>query len=235
MKKTLTVLLALSLALALLAGCASTGTGASAAASTSAAAGESAAPSASTSGNTSGDIAFGNILATTNAGMTTVYGEAVNGGSKAASFTLKVSFYDKDSKLLGTAVGAVNELNGGDTTIFAAMAAEDFSKADSYKVQVDTNLPSEENKAKVIEFTNTVANTTASMTTINGEAKNTDTAEHSFTFNVGAYDKDNKLIAVAVGAVNDLAAGETKTFTALTMDDVSAAATYKVYVSAIVQ
>lgn len=246
MKKTLTVLLALSLTLALLVGCASTtGTGASAAASTSVAAGESAAPSASTeatasasaatSENTSGDIAFTNILSTTNAGLTLVYGEAANSGSKAASFTLKISFYDKDKKLLGTAVGAVNDLNGGETTIFSAMASEDYSKADSYKVQVDTLVASGENKAKVIEFSNTVAKKAASLTTIEGEAKNTDTAAHSFTISVGAYDSANKLIGVSVGAVNDLAAGETKTFSTMSSEDLSSAETYKVFVTTIVQ
>jgi hypothetical protein len=47
-------------------------------------------------------------------------------------------FYDKKNKLIGTAVGSVNNLGPGDTKPFSAMGVGDFSDADASVVQVDT-------------------------------------------------------------------------------------------------
>ncbi len=180
-------------------------------------------------------IEFTNVVSQSQLGITTVYGEAVNNDSKAHSFTLKVSFYDKDKKLLGSAVGAVNDLNGGETKIFSAIATGDYSAADSYKVQVDTLVSTNNNQKSPIEFSNTVSKSQMGITTIDGEAKNTDTKEHSFTLVIGFYDKNSKLIGTATGAVNDLAAGDTKTFTAISTGDYSKAASYKVQVDTLVK
>ena len=227
MKKVWLPVLALSLILVLFSGCGTADDNGSGS--------KTGAASTASEGKTGDDITFNNVIVSTTSGITTVYGEVSNTTSKARSFTLKVSFYDKDSKLLGAAVGAVNNINGGATKIFSAIASGDYSGAANYKVQVDTTVKTENNKPEVVEFSNTVANKAANMTTISGEAKNIDTATHSFTLDVGAYDSAGKLIGVATGAVNDLAAGDTKTFSAIAAGDLSAAATYKVFVSTLVK
>lgn len=180
-------------------------------------------------------IEFGNTTLQNQVGITLVIGEAKNNDSKAHTFTLKVSFYDKDKKLLGTAVGAVNELNGGETKVFSAMATEDYTNADSYKVQLDTMLSSTNNKMAVVEFSNIITKNQAGITFVDGEAKNTDTKDHSFTLVIGFYDKDKKLIGTATGAVNELAAGDTKTFSAISAGDYSKAASFKVQVDTMLQ
>lgn len=185
--------------------------------------------------DTKSKIEFTNVVLQSQMGLTTVNGEAVNNDSNAHSFTLKVSFYDKDKKLLGSAVGAVNDLNGGETKIFSAMATEDYSKSASYKVQVDTMVSSKNNKKSPIEFSNVVSKAQSGFTTVDGEAKNTDTTDHSFTVVVGFYDNSGKLIGTATGAVNDLAAGDTKTFSAMSTGDYSKAANYKVQVDTMVK
>jgi hypothetical protein len=180
-------------------------------------------------------IEFTNVISQSQMGITSVIGEAINNDSKAHSFTLKVSFYDKDKKLLGSAVGAVNDLNGGEKKIFNAMATGDYSKADSYKVEVDTLVSSTSNTKSPIEFSNIVLKSQMGITTVDGEAKNTDTTDHSFTLVVAFYDKNKKLIGSATGAVNDLVGGSTKTFTAMATGEYSKADSYIVQVDTLVK
>lgn len=181
------------------------------------------------------NIGFTNIILSAHMGMTTVNGEVKNNGENAASFTIKVSFYDKDKKLLGTAVGAVNDLNGGSSKPFSAIAAEDYSDADSCKVQVDTMVAVGSNKEEVITFSNLVVKETGGMVTVDGEATNKDDRTHSFTVAVGLYDENDKLLDVATGAVNDLAPDETKTFTAIATGSASNAKKLKAFVDTIVE
>lgn len=180
-------------------------------------------------------IEFSNTVVKNTFGITSVYGEVKNNDTKAHSFTLKASFYDGDGKLLGTASGAVNDLNGGDTKVFTAIATEDFSNAASHKVQVDTVISSESNKAIPVTFSNIITKTEFGITTVEGEVKNNDTKPHSFTIAVGFYDSNNKLLGVASGAINDLAAGDTKTFTAIGAEDYSQAVTTKVQLDTLIE
>lgn len=184
--------------------------------------------------NTKPQVEFKNVLLQSQMGITTVIGEALNNDNQAHSFTMKVSFYDKSKKLLGTAVGAVNDVNGGETKIFSAMATGDYSKADSYKVDVDTMVSTTANKKSPIEFSNTVVKSQMGTTTVDGEAKNTDTKQHSFTLVVAFYDSNKKLIGTATGAMNDLPAGATKTFTAMATGDYSKADSYIVQVDTLI-
>lgn len=182
------------------------------------------------------DITFSNILVTSNSGTTTVNGEAKSNDGQKHSFTIKVSFYDKTKKLLGTAMGTINELQPTDTKIFTAMATEDFTKSASYKVEVDTMVQSSApDKASVITFSNLVSKGQSGTTTVDGEVKNVDTKEHSFTLVIGFYDKDGKLIGTAVGAMNNLGAGATKTYTAMSVGDFSKASKTKIQVDTLVQ
>jgi len=83
-------------------------------------------------------IEFTNILIKEDYGYTTVTGEAKNNDKKEHSFTIKVTFYDANRKLIGTAIGFMNDVSPGDTKTFDAMGEGDFSDATSYKIQVDT-------------------------------------------------------------------------------------------------
>lgn len=185
--------------------------------------------------NPQGQITFNNIIFNNTLGSTMVNGEVKNTGSQACSFTLKVSFYDQAKKLLGTAVGAVNELNGGSTKLFSALATSDYSKAASYKVQVDTVVATTPNKADVISFSNIILNNSAGLGMVEGECKNKDSVAHSFTVSIGLYDSSNKLIGVATGAVNDLAAGDTKTFSALVTGESKNVKKFVAYVDSMVK
>jgi len=180
-------------------------------------------------------IEFSNVVVKNSYGTTMVAGEAVNNDDKAHSFTIKVSFYDEGGKLLGTAIGAMNDLNGGESKIFTAMGSDDYTNAAQYKVQVDTIISSETNKKNPIEFSNIITKSDFGTTTVEGEAKNNGDAKHSFTVVVGFYDKDKKLLGTAAGAVNDLAPGESKTFTAMAAEDYSNADSYKVQVDTLIE
>lgn len=180
-------------------------------------------------------IEFKNLITQNNLGITTVYGEVNNTDTKAHSFTVKVSFYDKNKKLLGSASGAVNNLNGGSSKIFTAISTQDYSSADSFKVQVDTLISTSENKEIPIELTNLVLNDNLGMVTVDGEAKNNDKSAHTFTISIGLYDANNKLLGVATGAVNDIAPGETMTFSAISTDSLKNVKSYKAFVDTIVK
>lgn len=180
-------------------------------------------------------IEFSNVVVKSSYGTTVVAGEAVNNDDQAHSFTIKVSFYDEAGKLLGTAIGAMNDLNGGESKIFTAMGSEDYTNAAQYKVQVDTMISSDANKENPIEFTNIITKSDFGTTTVEGEAKNNGDSQHSFTVVVGFYDKDKKLLGTAAGAVNDLAPGETKTFTAMAAEDYSEADSFKIQVDTLIE
>jgi len=83
-------------------------------------------------------IEFTNILIKEDYGYTTVTGEAKNNDKKERTIILKVTFYDENKKIVGTANGIVSDLAHGDTKTFEAMGMGDFTGATSYKVQVDT-------------------------------------------------------------------------------------------------
>ncbi|MDU5080288.1 FxLYD domain-containing protein [uncultured Tissierella sp.] len=220
MKKTLAILVGFLLVISMV-GCSTSGTS-----------GKSAETDSPKSSNS---IEFENIVLKTDMGMTTVIGEAINNDSKAHSFTFKISFYDEGDKLLGSAVGAINNLNGGEMRIFNAIATEDYSQASSYKAQVDAMVSTTDNQPNIIEFSNTIVKSDMGFTTIEGEAKNLDNKDHSFTIVIGFYDKDKNLLGSAVGTMNDLTAGDTKVFSAMATEDYSQADSYIVQVDTIVE
>lgn len=67
-----------------------------------------------------------------------VVGEVTNNDSIEHSMTLKATFYDADGKILGTGVGAVNDLASGDTKTFELLVTDDVAGYKDMKVQVDT-------------------------------------------------------------------------------------------------
>ena len=63
-----------------------------------------------------------------------------------------------------------------------------------------------------------------------GEVTNNDTGVHSATLKATFYDASGKILGTASGAVNEVAAGETKTFTLITADNVTGYKDMKVQV-----
>lgn len=71
-------------------------------------------------------------------GMYEVLGEVTNNDSEEHSGTLRATFYDKDKKILGSAVGAVNDIAPGQTKTFSLMSTDKIDGYDSFKVEVDS-------------------------------------------------------------------------------------------------
>lgn len=63
-----------------------------------------------------------------------------------------------------------------------------------------------------------------------GEVTNNDSGQHSATLKATFYDANGKILGTASGAVNDVAPGETKTFTLITSDNVTGYKDMKVQV-----
>lgn len=88
--------------------------------------------------NSDQGIVFSNITIQSDGfGGTVVDGTAKNTTSQTHTFFVTVTFYDASGNILGTASGAVDNLAAGDSKTFEAMANGDYTKAASYKVQVD--------------------------------------------------------------------------------------------------
>lgn len=71
-------------------------------------------------------------------GVTTVVGEVKNNSSQTHTATLMATFYADDGTIVGTAVGAVNAIQSGQTKTFELMGMDDLSRASKFKVAVDT-------------------------------------------------------------------------------------------------
>lgn len=65
---------------------------------------------------------------------------------------------------------------------------------------------------------------------VDGEATNNDTIEHSASLKATFYDAAGKILGTASGAINDVAPGETKTYSLSGKDAVTGYATMKVQV-----
>lgn len=63
-----------------------------------------------------------------------------------------------------------------------------------------------------------------------GEVTNNDTGQRSATLKATFYDANGKILGTATGAVNEIAPGETKTFTLITADNVTGYKDMKVQV-----
>jgi hypothetical protein len=71
-------------------------------------------------------------------GIWEVVGEAKNNDSTKHSGMLKATFYAKDGSIMGTAVGAVNDLESGSTKTFNLSSTDSVSGYANMKVEVDT-------------------------------------------------------------------------------------------------
>lgn len=71
-------------------------------------------------------------------GFYEVVGEVTNNDTATRTMTLKATFYDKAGKIMGTAVGAVNELAAGETKTFNLGTSDKVTGYADFKVQVDS-------------------------------------------------------------------------------------------------
>ena len=97
----------------------------------------------------------------------------------------------------------------------------------------NTSQPSQSSAPSTSEKM-TISNSTYSANSglyqVVGEVKNNDTTQHSATLKATFYDASGKITGTASGAVNDVAPGDTKTFTLLSTTDVTGYANMKVQV-----
>lgn len=140
---------------------------------------------------------------------------ATNTTDQVKSFTVKAT-YRKGAAILGTALGAVNDMRPGQQqAVMLAGIGGIPVDADTVRVDMDTmvrearSTPGAEAAAK-ITFGRPTVRGTGPLTLVEVEATNGDTAIHSFTVQA-AFLRGGELIGVGTGAVNDIAAGQIKT------------------------
>ena len=94
----------------------------------------------------------------------------------------------------------------------------------------DSNQKTEPVKEKMTIKNSTVTDKGYGMTQVDGEITNNDTGKHSATLKATFYAADGKIMGTASGAVNDVAPGETKTFSLMSTDNISGYKDMKVQV-----
>lgn len=83
-------------------------------------------------------IEFKNIVHRTQMGITTISGETTNRDQEAHSYSLIVTFYDENKKIVGTGLGIVENVGPGQTKTFEAISQDSLKEANSVKVNVDS-------------------------------------------------------------------------------------------------
>jgi hypothetical protein len=73
-------------------------------------------------------------------GLKQVVGEITNNDTGKHTATIKATFYDASGKILGTAVGSVNDVAPSETKTFNLYTNDDVTGYKDLKVQVDTLL-----------------------------------------------------------------------------------------------
>lgn len=101
------------------------------------------------------------------------------------------------------------------------------SNSDTTATQSSTPAKSQQEKITIKNSNYSEAN---GLKQVVGEVTNNDSGKHSATLKATFYDAGGKILGTASGAVNDIAPGETKTFTLLTVDNVTGYKDMKVQV-----
>lgn len=104
------------------------------------------------------------------------------------------------------------------------------SNSDKTSTSNSTSSSTETAKEKMTIKNSTVTDKGYGMNQVDGEITNNDSGKHSATLKATFYAADGKIMGTATGAVNDVAPGETKTFSLMTTDSISGYATMKVQV-----
>lgn len=98
------------------------------------------------------------------------------------------------------------------------------------RTQPNPTAPQKPPTSTGFEISGVVAKQESGTTIVYGEVKNNDSAKHSLSLKTTFYDAGGKILGTAAGAVNDLAAGDTKTFTLMGIDNVEGYANMKTQV-----
>lgn len=101
------------------------------------------------------------------------------------------------------------------------------SNSDTTATQSSQSSSSQKEKLTIKNSTYSEAN---GLKQVVGEVTNNDSGQHSATLKATFYDASGKILGTASGAVNDVAPGETKTFTLITSDNVTGYKDMKVQV-----
>ncbi len=103
-------------------------------------------------------------------------------------------------------------------------------KTSTSNTTTDTTAKAETVTEKMTIKNSVVTDKGYGMNQVDGEITNNDTGKHSATLKATFYAADGKIMGTATGAVNDVAPGETKTFSLMTTDSISGYANMKVQV-----
>lgn len=116
---------------------------------------------------------------------------------------------------LGIVVGVI--------VIAAIASAGNKSNTQTVPNSNSTNTQQAEQKATAEKMTikNSIYKNASGLKQVVGEITNNDTGKHSATLTATFYAADGSILGTAAGAVNDVAPGETKTFTLMTVDEVT--------------
>ena len=104
------------------------------------------------------------------------------------------------------------------------------SNSDKTSTSNSSSSSTETAKEKMTIKNSTVTDKGYGMNQVDGEITNNDSGKHSATLKATFYAADGKIMGTATGAVNDVAPGETKTFSLMTTDSISGYANMKVQV-----
>ena len=92
-------------------------------------------------------VEFSNIVFSYANGQTKIEGKATNKGDKELTFTIKISFRDKDNNVLvvssgiqAVAKGFIENLKPGAAKSFTSSITGDYTQADNYLVEVENIL-----------------------------------------------------------------------------------------------
>lgn len=117
--------------------------------------------------------------------------------------------------------------------IFAATNSSDRSiihlirKDDEQEIILRTNKSAKE---KLVISNPSVMDKGHGIREVVGEVKNNDSISRIATLKATFYDSNGKILGTAVGAVSDIAPGETKTFNLITIDNINGYKEMKVQV-----
>ena len=142
----------------------------------------------------------------------------------------------KEANKMGKTTKVVLGVVGGIIVIAAIASAggnksntQSVPNSNSDKTATQTSKPAEPQKEK-LTIKNSNFSEASGLKQVVGEVTNNDTTKHSATLKATFYDANGKILGTASGAVNEVAAGETKTFTLITADNVTGYKDMKVQV-----
>jgi hypothetical protein len=153
---------------------------------------------------------LGTPLVTRGSGTVQVSGLVRNPESVARSAVLTATLYDASGRVIGTAVGAVLNVQPNDTkpyTLYSESTAESVARA---HVAVASRLPANPRSGETsISFTNATARSVGAGFQIEAQATNGDRVPHRFTAVGALLDAAGNVVGIARGAASVPAGGST--------------------------